>query len=144
MVGIVFALIAGVFVAIQSVFNARVSEHVGLWGTTVIVHGIGLVFSLAMILLAGEFTGLGEWSQINRLYLLGGAFGMVIVYSATRSVILVGPTLAIAVLIVTQLAVAMLVDANGWFGVDRLSLHWSKPLGILIMIIGIVIFKWRG
>jgi len=144
MLGIVYAFIAGIFVAVQSVFNARVSEHVGLWGTTVIVHGIGLFFSLAMILAVGEFSGLGGWTQINKLYLLGGAFGMVIVYSATRSVILVGPTLAIAVLIVTQLAVAMMVDANGWFGVDKLSLHWTKPLGILIMVIGIVVFKLRG
>lgn len=141
--GIIFSLIAGVFVAIQTVFNARVGEQVGLWETTTIVHIVGLVFSIIMLSLFGD-GHLSKWTEINKLYLFGGAFGVIIIYSMTRGVLSIGTTLAVAILIITQLSVALLIDMFGLFGAQKLIVDWTKPVGIIIMIFGIIIFKSRG
>lgn len=143
MTGILFALTAGIFVALQTVFNARVGEHLGLWETTVIVHLVGLAFALVMWRLLGE-GDLTRWRTLNPLYLIGGAFGVIIVYSAARGVLTLGTAMAVSVLIVTQLTVALLIDIFGLFGTPRIALDWTKPLGLLVMILGIVIYKWKG
>lgn len=143
MIGILFSLIAGIFVAMQTVFNARVSEQVGLWETTTIVHTVGLIFSIVMLSLFGD-GHIGKWTEINKLYLLGGAFGVIIIYSMTRGVLTIGTTLAVSILIVTQLTLAMVIDSLGLFGTPKIIIDWTKPVGIIIMILGIVVFKLRG
>ena len=143
MIGILFSLIAGIFVAMQTVFNARVSEQVGLWETTTIVHTVGLIFSIVMLSLFGDGQ-IGKWTEINKLYLLGGAFGVIIIYSMTRGVLTIGTTLAVSILIVTQLTLAMVIDSLGLFGTPKIIIDWTKPLGIIIMVLGIIVFKIRG
>lgn len=143
MTGIIYALVAGVFVAMQTVFNARVSEQVGLWEATTIVHLVGLLFSLAMLAFLGEGQ-FGKWPEVNKLYLLGGAFGVIVVYGMMRGVLAIGTTLAVSILIVTQLTVAMLIDFFGWFGTPRVMIDWTKPMGIAVMVIGIIIYKLKG
>ena len=124
-------------------FNARVGEQVGLWETTTIVHIVGLVFSITMLSLFGD-GHISKWTEINKLYLFGGAFGVIIIYSMTRGVLSIGTTLAIAILIITQLSVAMIIDMLGLFGAQKLVVDWTKPVGIIIMIFGIIVFKIRG
>jgi transporter family-2 protein len=143
MIGIVFSVLAGIFVAMQTVFNARVSEHVGLWETTTIVHLGGFLFSVVMVMIFGEGQ-LGKWTEINKLYLMGGAFGVMVIYSITRGVVTIGTTLAISILIVSQLTFAMVIDMFGLFGTQKLIIDWTKPLGIVIMVVGIIVYKLKG
>ena len=143
MTGVLFSLIAGIFIAMQMAFNARVSEHVGLWETTTIVHAVGFLFSLVMLMLFSDGQ-IGKWTEINKLYLLGGIFGVIVIYSMTRSVLSIGTTLAVSVLLVSQLTSALMIDMFGLFGTQKIIVDWTKPAGIFIIIIGIVVFKIRG
>jgi transporter family-2 protein len=143
MTGILFSLIAGLFIAMQTVFNARVSQTVGLWETATIVHIVGFIFSIVMLITFGD-GNIGKWTEINKLYLFGGVFGVIIIYSMTRGVVTIGTTLAVSIMIVAQLTFAMLIDSLGLFGTQKIVIDWTKPLGIIIMVLGIVIFKIRG
>ncbi|MED2217134.1 EamA-like transporter family protein, partial [Bacillus thuringiensis] len=42
MIGFSLAILAGILISLQSVFNAKVHENVGQWLTTTCVLGIGL------------------------------------------------------------------------------------------------------
>ena len=42
MLGIISSIIAGVCMSFQGVFNTRLSDKIGTWGTNVLVQGIGL------------------------------------------------------------------------------------------------------
>ena len=141
--GFIFSLLAGIAVSIQSVFNARVSEKIGLWETNTIVHGTGLIVTFLIFLLTrkGDFKKLNE---VNKLYLLGGTLGVVIIFSVMKGISLIGTTLSISVMIVTQLIFATLIDSFGLFGATQIKFHFTKPLGVIIMIIGILIFKLKG
>jgi len=143
MLGILYSFLAGVFITLQGVFNARVSSKIGQLETTVIVHAVGLAFAcVAMFIWGnGSFRRLGE---VNKIYLMGGAFGVIIIYSVIKGFTLLGPTYSIAILLVTQLITATVIDSFGLFGTQQIEFDITKPLGILIMIIGIVVFKLRG
>lgn len=142
MFGIIFAIISGISMSIQGVFNTRLSEKIGLWETTALVQGIALVCSLIVFLFArdGNFA---ELKNVNKYYLLGGALGVVITFTVIKSVSLMGPTLGIGIILVAQLLSASLIDFFGLFGSDKIKFSLNNVLGIVIMIIGIVIFKWK-
>ena len=46
-------------------------------------------------------------------------------------------------IVISQLAVAYLIELFGMFGVDKEPFEWRKVLGMAIAIVGIVIFKWE-
>lgn len=140
MLGVLYAIIAGLFITLQSVFNARVGEKVGSLETTLVVHFIGLITAIIAVYFMGE-GNLRRINEVNKLYLIGGAFGVIIIYSAVRSFSILGPTYAISILLISQLLVGLVIDTLGLFGTTKIQLFATKPIGILIMLIGIWIFQ---
>ena len=138
--GILYAILAGLFISLQSVFNTRLGEKVGLWETTAIVHGTGLLVALLILTRVG-WNGLAHASEVNRLYLLGGAFGVVIVYSVMNGIGRLGAAQATTIILMTQLLSAMVIDSFGLFGLQQVPLTWTKPAGLLVILVGILIFK---
>lgn len=143
MSGLIFSILAGILVSIQGVFNTRVSERVGQWETTSIVHLSGFVFSLLIVLLFGKGS-IGKIGEVNPYYLLGGVFGVIIVFSVIQGITLLGTTFAVAILLITQLLISALIDYLGLFGTQAVRFDLTKVLGLMVMILGIVIFKWKG
>ena len=142
MLGIICAIISGIAMSIQGVFNTRLGEKIGLWETTSLVQGIALVCSLIILFLFGD----GSFSNLkttNKFYLLGGVLGVVITYTVIKSVGSMGPTLGIGIILVAQLLYDAIIDAFGLFGSEKIKFSLNNFIGIAIMIIGIVIFKWK-
>lgn len=142
MLGIIYSMLAGFFITVQGVFNTRVGEKIGILETTAFVHVIGLASAILASYLWGQgsFKRLGE---VNKLYLIGGMFGVIIVYSIMSSFTLLGPTFAISILLVTQLLVGLAIDTLGLFGTEKIALVITKPIGILIMLAGIFVFQLK-
>nr|WP_264174568.1 DMT family transporter [Clostridium algoriphilum] len=128
--------------SLQGVFNTRVSEKIGLWETNVFVQGTGLILTLIILLIAGNgnFRAIKE---VNKLYLLGGALGAIIIFSVMLGISNMGPTCSIAIILVAQLLAAGVIDSFGMFGADQIKFALSKFIGIGIMIVGIIIFKLK-
>lgn len=142
MIAVIFAIISGISMSLQGVFDTRLSEKIGLWETTVLVQGIALILSLLITF----FYGKGSYSaikEVNKLYLLGGVLGVIITFTVMKSIGSLGPTYAIGLILISQLVAAALIDAFGLFDSERLTFHLKDILGIIIMIIGIIIFKWN-
>ncbi len=129
--------------SLQGVFNTRVSEKIGLWETNVLVQGTGLILTLIILLIAGNgnFKAIKE---VNKLYLLGGVLGAIIIFSVMQGISNMGPTYSIATILVAQLLAAGIIDSFGMFGADQIKFTLSKFIGIGIMIVGILVFKWKG
>lgn len=140
MLGIIYSILAGIFISLQNVFNTRVSEKVGLLGTVTIVHGVGFVASLIIVLFI-RYKGFNDINQVNKVYLLGGLFGIIIVFSVMKSISLLGVTYSVSILLTAQLVISLIIDSFGLFGIEKIDFTLNKPLGILVMIIGIVIIK---
>jgi bacterial/archaeal transporter family-2 protein len=142
MLGIIFSIIAGIAMSVQGVFNTRLGEKIGIWETNVIVQGTAFAITLVIVFFAGH-GGLKEFKDVNKIYLLGGAIGVVITFTVMRGIKALGPTYSIATILVAQLAAAALIDAFGLFNTEALKFGFTKILGIAVMVLGIVIFKWK-
>lgn len=142
MAGILFSLLAGIAVGLQGVFNSRASEKAGFWLTNAWVHGTGLFVSLVIVLLLRE-GGMSKLIGVNKLYLLGGVLGVVIVFSVMKSISLLGAAYSVAILFTAQIAVTFLIDHYGWFGMEKTPFSMNKIIGIAVMVAGIVIYKLK-
>ena len=142
MIGVIFSMIAGAAMSIQGVMNTRLSEKIGLYESNVWVQGTAFLLSLIAlwILGKGSFSKLGE---VHWFYWLGGAIGLVITLTVMMAIGKLSPTVAISIILVSQLFVAALIDAFGWMGSEQMAFGWNKYAGMILMIGGVLLFKYR-
>lgn len=142
MFGIIIAIISGVAMSLQGVFNTRTGEKIGSWETNVIVQATGLILTLIITIFFGKgnFRALKD---VNKLYLLGGVLGVIIIFTVMQSISSLGTTLAISTILIAQLLAAGLIDKFGLFGAEKLPFGIKEILGIVVMIVGVLIFKWK-
>lgn len=138
--GIIFSLIAGMAMSVQGVMNTRLGEGIGNMEANAFVQGTAFALSLAVLLFyrQGSFS---ELSSVNKLYWLGGVLGIVITLTVMLGIKNLGTTLAISIILISQLFVAALIDAFGLFGSEKLAFGWSKYLGLALMTGGMLVFK---
>lgn len=129
------SIIAGAAMSIQGVMNTRLSEGIGLYESNAFVQGTAFVLSIIAMLVLGN----GNWKElgsVNKLYLLGGALGLVITITVMVGIKNLSPTIAISVILIAQLFVAALIDAFGLMGAEKVAFGWSKYVGLGLMIAG--------
>ncbi len=136
--GIFFAVLAGAFLTLQGVANARISGGIGTWQAAALTQFTGFLGAL-LILMAVRDPGWRRLRQVRPLYLTGGAFAALIISSNIASIQKIGVTLTVSALLIAQLSTVFLIDTNGWFGVVKQRMGLPQFLGIALMIAGVVI-----
>ncbi|MCG7409232.1 DMT family transporter [Paenibacillus sp. ACRRX] len=140
MKGIVFGLLAGAFITLQGVANSRISQDIGTWQAATITQFTGFVVALLILLFVRD----GSWhqfKQVKPLYMSGGAFAAIIIFSNVTAIHQIGVTLMISALLIAQLSLTFIVDSTGWFGVVKQKMRLPQFIGIGMMIAGVVILK---
>nr|WP_255570387.1 DMT family transporter [Cohnella sp. CFH 77786] len=133
-------MLAGAFITLQGVANARISRDIGTWQAATLTQFTG--FAAALLILI--FVRNAEWprlKQVKPLYLSGGAFAAVIIFGNVTAIHHIGVTLSVAALLIAQLGLTFLIDGNGWFGAAKRKMGLPQFLGIGIMIAGVLILK---
>lgn len=142
--GILVALVSGALMSIQGVFNTEVTKQTSLWVST----GWVQLSAFLVCILAWIFTGRESisalWQVEPKYTLLGGVIGAFITITVIQSMGSLGPAKAAMLIVISQLVIAYVIELFGWFGVDKQPFAWRKVLGMLIAIVGIVIFKWEN
>ena len=54
-----------------------------------------------------------------------------------------GPARAVMFIVTAQLIIAYLIELMGLFGVEKQPFEWRKIIGLVVMIAGIITFKWK-
>ena len=141
--GILIALLSGALMSIQGVFNTEVTKQTSLWVSTGWVQLSAFLVCVVAWLYNGR-PSVGALMQVDNKYtLLGGVIGAFITVTVIQSMSQLGPAKAAMLIVISQLAVAYLIELFGMFGVDKEPFEWRKVLGMAIAIVGIVIFKWE-
>jgi bacterial/archaeal transporter family-2 protein len=143
MLGIAYSIIAGISMSLQGVFNTRLSDKIGLWQANSFVQGTGFICTLVALLLASN-GNLKNIKDVNKLYLLGGILGAIIIFTVMKGIKSLGITYSISIILVSQLLSAGLIDAFGLFNTPAVKFHIYKFIGTTFMILGIIIFKCKG
>jgi len=142
MMGIIFAIIAGSAMSIQGVMNTRLSDKIGLYESNAWVQGTAFLLALLAVLILGK-GNFKEIANVNKFYLLGGVLGIIITITVMLSIGKLSPTVAISIILISQLTVAALIDAFGLMESEKIVFGWNKYIGLLLMIGGMILFKWK-
>lgn len=127
----------------SGVFNTEVTKQTSLWVSTGWVQlSAFVVCVLAMAVYRRESIA-ALWQVDNKYTLLGGVIGAFITITVIQSMGALGPAKAAMLIVISQLAVAYIIELLGIFGVDKQPFEWRKILGMGIAIVGIIIFKWQ-
>ncbi|MCL2740036.1 MAG: DMT family transporter [Oscillospiraceae bacterium] len=143
MLSIIFSIIAGAAMSFQGVINTRLSEKIGLYEANAFVQGTAFILSLLALWLlgSGHFKGILD---VNKIYWLGGALAIVITITVMLGIKGLSPTIAISIILISQVLVAAIIDAFGLLGTEKVIFHWTKFIGLLLMIGGVIVFKLRS
>ena len=136
----IYAIIAGAIMSLQGVLNTRLGEKIGVLETNAFVQGTAFVLSLAVAYIFGK----GDISSLLKTdwyYLTGGALGVLITVTVMLAMSNSSPAIAVSVILVSQLLVAAGIDFFGIFGTDKAPFGLNKILGLIILTVGIVVFK---
>ena len=142
--GLLIAMLSGALMSIQGVFNAGVTKQTSLWLTASFVQVTAFAVCVVAWFVTGRESSVGELFKIDGKYmLLGGVIGAFITITVVQSMNSLGPARAALLIVVAQLLVAYLIELFGLFGVEKSPFEWKKVIGMVIAIVGIVIFKWE-
>lgn len=142
MMGILSCIIAGAAMSVQGVMNTRLGEKIGLFESNAFVQGTAFAIALIVAWIWGK-GNIGAIGQANKLYWLGGVLGMVITVTVMLGMGKTSPAVAVSVILVAQLLVAALIDAFGIMGTEKVPFLWNKYIGLVLMIGGVLLFKWK-
>ena len=142
MLGVIFSIVAGAAMSIQGVMNTRLGDHIGTMEANTLVQCTAAVLSLLALFFyrTGSFTALGE---TPKLYWFGGILGLVITVAVMLGIKNLSPTVAISVILVSQLLVAAVIDALGLMESEKVAFGWTKWAGLALMIGGVLLFKFK-
>ena len=143
MIGIWIAILSGTLMSIQGVWNTQVTKQSSLWVSTGWVQLTAFLVCVAAWFFTGRESIGMLWQGGDKYNLLGGVIGAFITITVIRSMGSLGPARAVMLIVISQLAVAYLIELLGIFGVERADFQWRKLLGMLICIAGVIIFKWK-
>lgn len=143
MVGFFIAVLSGILMSLQGVFNTEVTKQSSLWTTAMFVHLTGLIVCVFAWFLTDR-TELARLFAVRPLYLLtGGLMGAFITYTVVVSMGRMGPALAVMFIVTAQLISAYLIELFGLFGTEKQPLDVRKLVGMAIAVAGVIIFKWK-
>jgi len=140
--GVLFSVIAGMVIAMQSVFSARLGEKVGFFGSNFFIHGTGFLLASFLLLIfgRGELTA-ESLKGLSPIYATSGFIGVLIIYSIAQGVSSLGAGRGILIIVVTQIVFALIINVAGLFGEIPLHLTPAKITGLLFMIFGVLIYQ---
>lgn len=141
--GFLVALISGALMSIQGVFNTEMTKQTSLWVSTGWVQFSAFLVCVFAWIFTGRDSVGALWQVENKYTLLGGIIGAFITITVIQSMGSLGPAKAAMLIVISQLAVAYIIELFGLFGVEKVDFQWRKLIGMAVAIVGIVIFKWE-
>ncbi|QJD83059.1 DMT family transporter [Cohnella herbarum] len=141
--GILLAVVAGSLVGLQNIYNSKVNERAGSWTTTSLVLGLGFLASMTIGLFV-EGIDLFDLRNMKVWYGFSGLIGVGVVICLVRGIRLLGPTYGISLVMISQLGFALVCDSFGLLGLDQVPFTYNKLLGVLVIVAGIIVFKFKS
>lgn len=142
--GFLIAMISGALMSIQGVFNTNVTKATSIWVAGGYVQITAFFTCLVMWFVSGQPEIAGIVNVEHKLSLLGGVIGAFITFTVIKSIEGLGTAPAILTIVITQTAVAYVIEVLGLFGSEKAEFSWVKVLGLAIAIGGVVLFNMTG
>ena len=128
------SLSAGFAGSVQAGVLGKLGDRVGTVEAVGFSTLVAAATGIAVLLVARRSLHGVQASFHQPLWLwLGGILSAFIILSLTFAAPKIGVAAAIGLVISGNLLVAAAIDRFGWFGLERIPLHWTRVLGILLL-----------
>lgn len=144
MTGFLVAMLSGALMSVQGVFNTQVTKVTGMWVSNAWVQLSAFAVCLAAWFVMGRDSVVTLGKVEPKYVLLGGVIGAGITWTVIKSMEMLGPAKAVLSIVVMQILTAYLIELFGMFGAEKTPFEWRKVLGLLVAIVGLVIFEWES
>jgi len=139
-IAVMATVFAGGFIALQAPINAGLGKAVGSIPAASISFAIGTAALVAITLLvAGGYGKIGAIGGLPWYYLLGGLLGAVYVTTALIAVQTLGAGGVTGATIAGQLALSVVLDRFGAFGLEQRELSPLRLLGVGLLAVGTIL-----
>ena len=135
MAGFLIAILSGALMSIQGVFNTGVTKSSSIWVAAGFVQITAFLTCAVMWIVDGRPQIMGLFNVSPKISLLGGIIGAFITYTVVKAEITI---------VISQIAVAYIIELFGLFGSEKKDFSWIKLLGIAVAVTGVVIFSMCG
>ena len=141
MVGFFIAVLSGILMSVQGIFNTQVTKQSSLWTTSAFVQLTALLVCVLAWLFTDRSNPLKVLAAKPSYLLLGGVIGAFITYTVVVSMGKLGPAKAVMFIVIAQLISAYLIELLGMFGVEKEPFSVRKLVGMAVAVIGVIVFK---
>ncbi len=141
--GYLIAALSGILMSLQGILNTEVTKRTSVWVSAAWVQATALAVSVIAWRITEGSSFLAIKDVTPRYMLFGGVIGAFITITVIMSMGSVGPAQATMFIVVAQVIFSWLVELAGLFGVEKTSFSWSKAVGMVLAIAGMLIFKWE-
>lgn len=132
---VLIGILGGLSVGLQGPIASQMSQRIGSAASSFVVHISGAILSGALVLgLGGE--NIRNWRSLSWYMLISGAFGVILYLTLNHTMPRLGATTALALIIIGQLAMGIIIDQFGLFGVAVRHVDLVRLAGVLLLIIG--------
>jgi len=134
---IAFCLLAGLAGAVQVAVNGALGGRIGVLEATAFNLVLSALLLVAIVVAARQTAGgIAAAAREPAWMWLGGLMGAIIVTAITLGPPRIGTFATIALLIAGQLAMGVVIDALGLFGVARIPVSWERVVGVALLAAG--------
>ena len=134
---VVLSLTAGIAGGFQVAVMARFGERIGTIEAFAFAACVTAVVGAGVLFVARQsWSGYAAAARQPVWLWTGGVLGALIVLSITFAGARIGTTGTVALLITGNLAAALTIDRFGWFGLEKIGLHWYRIVGIVLLAAG--------
>jgi transporter family-2 protein len=131
------ALLAGLAGAAQVAIMGRLGQRVGSVEAVAWAFLLSAVLALAVLLAVRQSVdGITASARQPPWLWLGALMGTFIVFTITFAGPRIGTTATIGILIAGQLAMGVVIDRYGLFGLDKIPLNTPRAVGIALLAAG--------
>ena len=131
----ILAILAGTIVTIMNVFNGQLSNQVGVYLSTVIIHLVGLLTLIIIMIIKKQ--KISFQNHIPLILYTGGMIGVFTVLFNVMSISTIGAALVTALGLLGQMLTSLVLEYKGWLGAKKRTLTFQKVISLVIVMIGI-------
>lgn len=135
LIPLIIAALSGLAMTFQGAINAALKDKVGVAPMSLTVHLIGLLVSLAAVLVTG-MPSIQKFKNAPFYSYLGGALNVAIIGGVAWAIAKTGATTGISAILFGQLTTAVVLDHFGIFSLEKMPFSWIRLAGVVLMLAG--------
>jgi transporter family-2 protein len=133
-IAVVLSIAAGMAGSVQVAVMSRFGDRVGIFEALAFsALGTALITAVVLLVVRHSVDGYAAAARQPPWLWIGAVMGAIVVFTITFAGPRLGTAATIGLLIAGQLAMGVVIDRFGLFGLDRIALHWPRLVGIVLL-----------